>query len=129
MRIFTKSHTLIVTTALILTAATFSTSAHSAQSKKAAPVTYKQVQAIFDKACIKCHQGKMPPAQMNLQNYEGTMKGNDHGAVVTASHPEKSLLYTLITSTGKKQMPPKKPLAATDIALIGKWIKAGAKAK
>lgn len=57
------------------------------------------------------------------------MKGNDDGAVITPGHPEKSLLYTLITSTGRKKMPPKQPLAKADIATISAWIKAGAKNK
>jgi len=97
--------------------------------KKAPAVTYKQVQAIFDAKCIMCHKGAHPPAKMNLESYAGVMKGNDDGAVIAAGHPEKSLLYQLITTTGKKLMPPKNPLPKADIAKISTWIKAGAKNK
>jgi len=66
---------------------------------------------------------------MNLESFAGLSKGNDHGPVIAAGHPEKSLLYQLITSTGRKQMPPKVPLSKADIAKIATWIKGGAKNK
>ena len=100
-----------------------------ASSSKAKPVSYKQVQAIFTAKCIKCHMAPKPRAMMNLESYAGVMKGNDDGSVITAGHPEKSLLYQLITTTGRKQMPPRTPLTKAEIDTIGAWIKAGAKNK
>jgi hypothetical protein len=64
---------------------------------------------------------------MNLENYAATMKGNDDGAVITPGKPEKSLLYNLVISTGRKKMPPLRPLSKADVATISDWIKAGAK--
>ncbi len=63
---------------------------------------------------------------LNLQSYEGTMKGNDDGSVITPGKPDQSLLFRLINLTGRKQMPPKKNLTKAEIATIGAWIKAGA---
>jgi len=97
--------------------------------KKSAPVTYKQIQAVFNKNCINCHKAPKPKAMMNLETYAGVMKGNDDGPVITPGHPEKSFLFQLVAGTGRKKMPPKQPLAKADVDLISAWIKAGAKAK
>ena len=119
----------LIVGATIVALAGFSAISFAQAPKKAAPVTYKQVQTIFDAKCTKCHHGAEPPAKMNLETYVGVTKGNDHGPVVSAGHPEKSLLYQVITATGKKLMPPKSPLPKADIALIQAWIKGGAKGK
>jgi len=117
---------LILVPAFILAVTAPSVIAQS--KKKAAPAaTYKQVQGIFNKNCVGCHQGANPPAKMNLKDYMGTMKGNDDGAVVIPGHPEKSLLVKVITKTGRGQMPPKKSLSKAEIATIQAWIKGGAK--
>jgi len=121
--------TALVLSTLFLVIAGVSAMAGAKSSTKAKPVTYKQVQAIFTAKCIMCHKAPKPRAQMNLESYAGVMKGNDDGSVITAGHPEKSLLYQLITSTGRKQMPPGTPLAKSQIDTIGAWIKAGAKNK
>ncbi len=122
-----KQATFFAITTLVLVSASVFAPAQS--SKKAAPVSYKKVQAIFNKNCILCHSAPAPRAMMNLQSYAGVMKGNDDGSVITAGHPEKSLLYQLISTTGKKQMPPKRSLSKADIATVASWIKAGAKNK
>lgn len=99
-------------------------------SQKAAPITYKKVQAIFDKNCIGCHKAPNPRAKMNLENYQGVIKGNDDGSVITPGKPEVSLLYKVVAGTARKKMPPgPKSLDKADIVAIGAWIKAGAKAK
>ncbi|MDR3692304.1 MAG: c-type cytochrome [Fimbriimonas sp.] len=99
-------------------------------SKKAAPVAYAKVQAIFDKNCIGCHRGPKPRAMMNLETYKGVMKGNDDGSVVTPGKPDVSLLYKVVAGTARKHMPPgPKSLDKADVAAIGAWIKAGAKPK
>ena len=98
-------------------------------AKKAGPVSYKQVQAIFTKNCFECHSAPKPKAMLNLQSYDGVMKGNDDGSVITPGAPDKSLLFKLINLNGRKQMPPKKNLDKADIAIIEAWIKAGAKNK
>ncbi len=124
-----KSSVLVISAMLVAISALSAVSFGQGAKKKAGPVTYKQVQAIFDKNCINCHKAPKPKAMMNLESYAGLMKGNDDGPVITAGHPEKSFLYALIAGTGRKKMPPKGPLAKADIELIGSWIKAGAKAK
>ncbi len=123
-----KSAVLILSTVLVASASISSTATAQA-SKKAKPVSYKQVQAIFTAKCINCHKAPRPRAMMNLESYAGVMKGNDDGSVITAGSPDKSLLFKLITSTGRKQMPPRTPLTKPEIATIGAWIKAGAKNK
>ena len=123
-----KPAILILSTVLVACAG-ISSIASAQATKKAKPVSYKQVQAIFTAKCINCHKAPKPRAMMNLESYAGVMKGNDDGSVITAGHPEKSLLYQLITTNGRKQMPPRTPLTKPEIETIGAWIKAGAKNK
>jgi len=123
-----KSAVIVIGATLVAIAALSSSSLGQAP-KKAGPVTYKQVQAVFNAKCILCHSAPKPKAMMNLQSYAGVMKGNDDGPVITAGDPDKSYLYKLILGTGRKKMPPKQPLSKADVALIGAWIKAGAKNK
>jgi len=126
-----KNLTLISATAVLAASIAVVASAQTKGkvTKKAAPVTYAQVQAIFTKNCIECHSGPKPKAMLTLTDYEGAMRGNDDGSVITPGAPDKSLLFKLINLNGRKQMPPKKNLSKADIAVIEGWIKAGAKSK
>ncbi len=117
---------------LIITSSVFATGQKKTTKKaapKAAAVSYKQVQGIFDKNCLNCHRGPRPKAMLNLESYAGVMKGNDDGSVVTPGKPDKSLLYKLVSWTGRKNMPPAQAMAKADIATVEAWIKAGAKNK
>jgi len=98
-------------------------------ASKHASVPYSTVSDIMTKKCATCHQGATPPAKFDATTYKGVMKGNDHGSVIVAGKPDKSLLYTLITATTGKKMPPRKPLEKEEIAKIEAWIKAGATEK
>lgn len=89
---------------------------------------YKAVQAIFDTNCIKCHGGSgRAKGGINLTNYDGVIKGGEEGAIVTAGKPDTSVIVMALHGKGAKQMPPRNPLSAADIATISDWIKAGAK--
>jgi len=129
MKNTTKPSAIVVTTMLVAIVG-ISAFAGAQAPKKTKPVAYKQVQAIFTAKCIQCHKAPNPRAMMNLESYAGVMKGNDDGSVITAGHPEKSLLYKLVSTVGgRKQMPPGKPLSKAETETIGAWITQGAKAK
>jgi hypothetical protein len=68
---------------------------------------------------------------LSLQTKASTLKGGRDGVVVVPGDPAKSTLLTLIKHEGPaddpKPMPPKSPkMSDADIAVIERWIKAGA---
>ena len=66
---------------------------------------------------------------LNLDTFEGLMKGGNHGAVVVPGKSEESRLYLMISGKAAPAMPLSgKALAAGEIEIIKRWIDAGAKA-
>ena len=99
------------------------------QIAQAAPaVTYADVSPIFESRCVRCHSGPKPPEALRLDSYENLMKGGKNGAVVQPGAPQKSDIVKSIKGIGKTRMPRNGPpwLSDADVALIEKWIAAGA---
>jgi hypothetical protein len=96
------------------------------------------IKPLFERSCIGCHGEKKAKAKLRLDTLEGVLKGSEDGKVVIAGDSAKSPLFRLISSTGKKQMPPKArpdkdpnykpvPLTAAEIALVKSWVDQGLK--
>lgn len=89
-----------------------------------------QVKPIFQSNCYRCHGGMNHKGGLNFATSAGMMKGGHSGAVLVPGDPAKSLLVTLIRHEGPKDkpmpMPPKTKLSDADIAIVERWIKAGA---
>ncbi len=103
-------------------------------SSQAAANDYAEVDAIFTKHCLDCHEAKEPEANLVLESFEATMKGGESGAAVVPGKRDESLLVQMIEGKfykdGKqKVMPPgkRKKLEPEEIALIKAWIDGGAK--
>lgn len=84
-----------------------------------------QIQPLFKRHCVRCHGGTSPKAGLNLTTGPAILKGGETGAVIVATKPDESVLLELVES-GK--MPPEKEkrLSKEDVALIRRWIEAGA---
>src|SRR5205807_3291029 len=82
---------------------------------------------LFKAYCFDCHgEGEKLRGGLDLRLRRLTVKGGDTGAAVVAGDPEKSLLYQRVRD---HEMPlGKKKLSPDEVALIGRWIKDGAKA-
>jgi WD40 repeat protein len=97
-------------------------------------LTYWQdVRPILRRHCTACHSTKNVreidvSGGLALDTFEATKKGSKR-AVVTPGKSDKSLLYELLTTADvKKRMPlDSDPLSKEKIALIKRWIDAGAK--
>ena len=85
------------------------------------PSFKKDVAPLLKDACSSCHGGLKAKAKLDVTSYDSLMKH------VKAGDPDKSKLHNALLGKGAKQMPPKNPLAADQIALIKAWIAAGAK--
>ncbi len=103
-----------------------------AQEDPGKPEYYRaNVKPILDANCARCHGGLNHRGGLNLDTREGMLKGGHDGTVLVPGDPDKSLLVRLIRHEGPADdpmpMPPKKPkLSDDDIAVVAKWVKAGA---
>src|SRR5712671_3009757 len=103
--------------------------AHCAEVKN--PVTKtqsdfyeKRVQPILSEYCYQCHshQAEKIKGSLVLDSREGLLKGGESGPAVLPGDPEKSLLIRAVRHVDEDlQMPPKKKLAETQIALLIQW--------
>jgi mono/diheme cytochrome c family protein len=96
-------------------------------SQQRAPA-FSDVNQIFQTRCAKCHSGARPPEGLHLDSYDGVMAGSKDMKVIVKGEPAKSELVKRIKGISKPRMPQNGPpwLPEKDIALIEKWIAAGA---
>lgn len=100
----------------------------------------EEVGAIFAENCAEsgCHGAGNPENGLNMSDFTTLMKGSDSrsyagtdnggGAVVIPYHPEKSLLYRMISGQTVPSMPYNRPmLSSGEIETVRKWIEEGAK--
>ncbi len=73
--------------------------------------------------CAPCHADAQPEAKLNLSTRALALKGGVSGSAFVSGKPESSLLYQRVA---QRQMPPKSPLSADEIATLKQWIEAGA---
>lgn len=106
--------------------------AQAAQDEAATPEFYAtQVQPILRANCYRCHGGFNHRGGLNIQTRAGMLKGGHDGPVLIPGDPANSLLVRLIRHEGPANdpmpMPPKSPkLSDADIAIVTRWVKAGA---
>jgi len=82
-------------------------------------ISYSQdIQPFFDSECVSCHQGGIAPDLRPAKSYSALVPD-----YVVVKEPENSNLYTKCAPGGS--MAPYTP--AADLALIERWINAGAK--
>jgi mono/diheme cytochrome c family protein len=85
------------------------------------------VQPILQASCARCHRPKPRKAGLDLTSRDGAFRGSASGPVVVPGKPGESRLFQVVHE-GK--MPPdnKGRLSAAEVALIRRWIEAGAPA-
>src|SRR5438067_1833986 len=104
-----------------------------ATAKADDPTYWQDIRPILRKNCTVCHNVKNlkeydVSGGLALDSYEGVLKGK-HGRVVHPKHSKDSLLVKMITATDESKRMPRSapPLTPETIALIRRWIDAGAK--
>ena len=86
-----------------------------------------KIRPLFIEHCQKCHGEKKQEGGLRLDSKAGWQKGGEHGPAVIPGDPEKSRLILAVRRTDKDfQMPPKRALAAEEIAALEQWVKLGA---
>jgi hypothetical protein len=83
---------------------------------------------IFEKHCFACHNSGTKMGSLDLETFDGLLRGGNHGTILVHSKPAESRLYTMLTGEHAPAMPMDgKLLPAAEIAKIREWIEQGAK--
>jgi cytochrome c553 len=88
----------------------------------------KKVRPVLVSNCYTCHSANTnAKGGLRVDDRNGLLHGGSSGPAVVPGKPEQSLLIQAVRQTGEtSKMPPKKQLAAQEIADLTQWIKDGA---
>lgn len=92
-----------------------------------APSYYRDIEPILKANCVVCHQAMMADGGLKVDAPESLLQGGASGPAVIPGKADRSLLYTRLTDTTAKRMPPTGTLTEEQLALIRAWINLGAK--
>ena len=92
------------------------------------PSFARDVMPVLARNCTGCHNSQAKLGSLDLETFDGLMKGGNHGKVVEPGKSAQSRLFLMLTGEAKPAMPLSgQPLAAGDIETIRRWIDAGAR--
>ena len=97
---------------------------------KSEEVFSRDVQPILTAHCVECHGPKKQENGLRLDFGAAILRGGDSGPAVVAGKAAESLLMQAVlgTSDTVSRMPLKKPpLSEAQVAMMRRWIDAGAK--
>jgi hypothetical protein len=105
-------------------------------SKLPAPATRtvdfgKDIQPIFEKSCLKCHNPEQAKGKLLLDTREHALKGGEDGVVIFSGESAKSpLIHFTARVVEDSEMPPigkGEPLSKDQVGLLRAWIDQGVK--
>lgn len=93
-----------------------------------AAINYEQeVRPILANRCFGCHGPRQQQSGLRLDLRQNALRGGDYGVVIVPGRSaESKLIQRLIGPDAGLQMPPTGELPAEEIAMLRKWIDAGA---
>ncbi len=86
----------------------------------------KKVRPLLVAKCFECHSDQSEESELRVDSLAELLAGGTRGPAIVPGKPADSLLVRAIGHGETLQMPPKKKLAAVEIADLTKWIKDGA---
>lgn len=90
----------------------------------------KEIQPIFDRACVECHGFETQKGGLRLDGLDQLALGGSSGQALASSGQgnESLLLLKILHSDPEERMPPENQAALTseEIHLIDLWVKSGA---
>src|SRR5215203_1354886 len=82
----------------------------------------KKVRPLLEQRCLECHGAKKVKGGLRLDSRDGWRAGGDSGPAIEPGKPGESLFVRAIGySDTELQMPPKKKLAAEEVAIFEEW--------
>ncbi len=98
------------------------------------PVDFEEdVLPIIEDKCLACHNAAIAEGRLNLEEFEGLVKGGKSGSPLKASSSKDSLIVKLTSRSTEPAMPPipnnvaADPLTPEELAILRLWIDEGAK--
>jgi len=93
------------------------------------PDYLRDIKPLFAERCYQCHAATQQKNHLRLDTAAAAVKGGDHGPAIVPGKSAASLLVKAISGTHKDVTPMpyrKPPLSTAQVALIKRWIDAGA---
>jgi cytochrome c553 len=118
--------------AIVLLSATLAPApavAKSPAANDAAAVEFfeKHVRPLLVANCYTCHSADTNSrGGLRVDDRNGLLTGGSRGPAVIPFKPSESLLIKAVSRTGELKMPPERPLAESDVAILKRWIRDGA---
>ena len=81
---------------------------------------------ILEQRCQACHGPSLAQSGLRLDSRESALKGGKRGPAIVAGAAAQSRIVQAMRRTGDLIMPPGPKLPDTEIALVERWIAAGA---
>lgn len=89
----------------------------------------RDVYPVFEKHCFGCHNAGTKMGSLDLETFDGLLRGGNNGTILVPGKSTESRLYTMLTGEQTPAMPMDgKLLPAAEVAKVKAWIDAGAKA-
>src|SRR5688500_2499871 len=101
----------------------------AAPTAKSASDFTREIPALFEKHCLKCHGPEKQKGGLRFDRKEGALTSGESGekAIVPGKASDSRLIKLVSSKDEDERMPPKDgPLSAAEIALLRQWIDAGA---
>lgn len=77
--------------------------------------------------CLGCHTHGVNMGSLDLETWDGVVRGGNQGTILTPGQPGESRLYTMLAGQAEPRMPlDGREFPAASIDLIRRWIAAGA---
>jgi WD40 repeat protein len=100
----------------------------SAGASASTPGWAGQIQPMFKRHCLGCHNQTTPNGGLSLETHAGLMRGGKRGAAIVPGRSGESRLVGMVEGRLQPKMPPAGPgLTAGEIRALKAWIDAGAK--
>ena len=86
----------------------------------------QNVRPLLAQNCYSCHGEKKQKGGLRLDSIEAILKGGESGPALVPGKPDESLLVSAINYAGP-EMPPSGKLDPERVAVLTRWISAGAR--
>jgi len=99
-------------------------------------LTYdKDIKALLEESCLKCHGESRPKSKYRVDSREALIKGgsSDEAAVIPGNSAKSPVIHYVADLVEEMEMPPTdkrdkyKPLTKEQIGILRAWIDQGAK--